>query len=322
MKLPKNFLKLPFQFDVESLQKDFLSLPKDAWAPHPDRAQSHSVRLIAPYGVDGDALLGPMQATHWLEKLPYIQKVMQCLFRELDVVIGRSRFMILDPHSNVPIHTDGNYYWSKHTRVHIPIFTNDQVYMNVSGRDQHFGVGECWTLDTWNPHGVFNKSKELRVHLVIDVVPTTKLFLSASSQRHYFCEARKADENILFRLETNFSSKVLHYEELNNTILFLVDNTRFKNEQQSRDLIHLLRGYFDRWRSVYLNVGETKEFINLYLDLNHHVNQVLSEKFSDIYLDNTNAFAKRFKIFSFDFVNQELYEQESIPINPIYQNSN
>lgn len=219
MKLTKSFLKLPFEFDVKELQNEFYSLSKDAWAIHPNNFKgNYSIRLITPFGKDNDLTMGPMQPTKWFRKLYYVQTVMEFLTKKLNVIIGRSRFMILEANSEASLHNDVSYYWSKHTRIHIPVITNDNVYMQVKDKNQYFAQGECWTLNTWYTHGAFNKSNAIRVHLVVDVIPTKKLFSYADSDDKYFCKPKDLKEEILFDLETSFSSKVIHYEELKNSI--------------------------------------------------------------------------------------------------------
>jgi len=55
-------------------------------------------------------------------------------------------------------------------RVHIPIVTNDQVVMQLSHEERHFGLGRAWYGDFSFPHRAWNGGSEAKVHLILELV--------------------------------------------------------------------------------------------------------------------------------------------------------
>lgn len=109
--------------------------------------------------------------------------------------IHRVRFMRLRKNEGeLNRHTDqvdpdSGFEVNKVARLHWPIVTNDFVkfecwqprlrdwnsswyHHNVA----NMALGECWALDTRKPHKVINKGDVDRIHLVIDVKVTPKLY--------------------------------------------------------------------------------------------------------------------------------------------------
>jgi hypothetical protein len=78
--------------------------------------------------------------------------------------------MRLAPGASVPQHSDINYHWMTHLRVHIPIVTRPGVRFTSGGETVHMGAGEAWTFDNWRAHDVVNDTPAERVHLVADTV--------------------------------------------------------------------------------------------------------------------------------------------------------
>jgi len=104
-----------------------------------------------------------------LEEL-YSGKVCECLINKLDA------------HSLIPTHTDTEgymvsgeialgLYYRLIRRIHVPIFTNKDVFFKVAGEVKSFKVGECWETNTDQMHSVWNNSDVPRYHLIFDVLP-------------------------------------------------------------------------------------------------------------------------------------------------------
>jgi quercetin dioxygenase-like cupin family protein len=55
-------------------------------------------------------------------------------------------------------------------RLHIPIFTNEQVEFYVQGERIPMQPGECWYINANLPHRVANYGDIDRIHLVVDCV--------------------------------------------------------------------------------------------------------------------------------------------------------
>ena len=165
MKLPHEFIQLPYLFDVARLQQEVLAFDESQWCPHPDGfVGNSSLPLVSVNGEVNNAFCGPMQATQALLSAPYLQQVIAALGQ----VVGRSRLMRLAPGSEVPLHTDTNYHWYKRVRIHIPIITDSGVTFFSEQSQINMQAGETWIFDSWKYHSVSNNGATLRVHLVID----------------------------------------------------------------------------------------------------------------------------------------------------------
>ena len=55
-------------------------------------------------------------------------------------------------------------------RFHVPIVTHPEVEFVVGGKRVDMRPGELWALDTSYEHSVRNRSDQVRVHLVAEVV--------------------------------------------------------------------------------------------------------------------------------------------------------
>jgi hypothetical protein len=173
MRLKQEFYRLPFRFDAARLAEEALSFPPEAWRAHPSGYEGNTALiLVSAHGGQNDDLTGPMQPTGHLAKAPYFRQVMAAF----DTVVGRSRLMRLAPGATVSEHTDINYYWRSHFRIHVPIVTHPDVQFYCRGKPVHMAAGEAWTFDNWLMHKVINPTAVTRIHLVIDTVGTAALW--------------------------------------------------------------------------------------------------------------------------------------------------
>lgn len=173
MILEEPFYRLPLRFDSAALAAEVGALTAEAWVPHPQGfAGNDYVPLVTPSGMITNGFAGPMAATPFLEKCPYMSEVMATL----GCVWGRTRLMGLVPGATVPPHVDTNYYWRTHIRVHIPIVTNPKVSFNCGGTTVHMQAGECWVFDTFRRHTVANDGEAKRIHLVADTIGGERLW--------------------------------------------------------------------------------------------------------------------------------------------------
>lgn len=184
--MDSEFVKLPFEFDIERLELEVNQFKESAWLPHPGKHQGNSaLPLISHKGEDNDAFTGSMQETPHMQKCEYIKQI-AASFGE---VFGRSRFMRLAGGSEVPIHVDGIYHWHRNVRIHIPIMTNEKVIFHCGDNRINMKAGECWLFDSWRNHKVVNHSQEARVHLVLDTKGSSRFWdLVDNSLTHYLRE--------------------------------------------------------------------------------------------------------------------------------------
>ena len=178
------FIKLPFSFDAERLASEARALPADAWLAHPSGMTGNSaVPLIARNGEENDDFDGVMAPTRHLEACQYTRQVMAS-FGE---VLGRSRFMRLEPGAEVSTHVDFNYHWLTRVRIHMPVITDPSVVFHCGPAEVHMAAGECWIFNSWRRHRVVNASGISRIHLVLDTAGSSRFWRmvdTASTARH------------------------------------------------------------------------------------------------------------------------------------------
>ena len=102
-----------------------------------------------------------------LEHAPYIRELLE----RLGTRIGRVRILSLDPGERVTWHYDSDdsvdTVW---LRLHIPIWTNPGVRLQIGHEDLFWRPGEMWYGEFSYPHRLRNGGEEPRLHLVCDVV--------------------------------------------------------------------------------------------------------------------------------------------------------
>jgi hypothetical protein len=173
MKLPAEFYRLPYRYDVDRLVEELAGIPEDSWIPHPDHHVGNTaLPLVSLHGEDNDLFHGPMKTTPHLARLEYVQQVIA----SLGEVYGRSRLMRLAPGCEVPLHTDTNYHWYNRVRIHVPITTTPEVMFHCGEKVTHMAAGECWIFDAWRQHRVTNNSDQTRVHLVFDTAGSSRFW--------------------------------------------------------------------------------------------------------------------------------------------------
>ena len=115
-----------------------------------------------------DRPLGPpYEKTPAIALAPYIESIVDGFVTEKK----RVRLMELQPRKSIFWHYDkgSTIDEGKSARIHIPIFTNEQVNVQLSHEDVIWLAGEVWYGDFAYPHRLYNGGGASRVHLVIDV---------------------------------------------------------------------------------------------------------------------------------------------------------
>jgi len=289
MRLHEPFLKLPISFSADALREEIGSLPNSAWVPHATGFKGNvAVRLVTAGGAPSDAFEGPMRPTEYLAKCPYIQEIMA----ELAGVWGRSRLMGLDPDAEVPPHVDAHYYWRTHLRIHIPIITNPGVTFTCGGATVHMEPGECWIFDSFRWHDVQNKGSERRIHLVLDTIPTNRLWDLA--------EAARSNGSELIALEPgtrkpgplmfeNFNApKVMSPWEIRCHVAYLADHAE-KGPPLDRLLSRLDR-FADSWAALWSHFGTADLGLPAYWQLLSSTRDSVRNDAEAVKLDNELSF--------------------------------
>jgi uncharacterized protein (TIGR03032 family) len=174
VRLDAALIRLPLRFDPDALAAEVATIDETAWRPHPEGHPGNSaLPLVALRGdPDDDGVRGPMRPTPVLASLPQVRGVLAAI----GAPIGRTRLMRLDGDAEATPHVDVNYYWLRHTRVHVPIVTTSGVRFVVGDAETNMAPGETWIFDTWRKHNVLNPGEDRRIHLVIDTVGSTSFW--------------------------------------------------------------------------------------------------------------------------------------------------
>ena len=168
------YLKLPFSFNIQKLQKDLSKIKH--WKSHFNTSgYNGDWKLIALYAPQGDSENIFALNTTDVEISP-TDVLMNCFyFQEVissfKTKIITARIIKLNVGSKIKPHKDHDLgYENGVFRIHIPIITNDKVDFILNGTHLEMKEGQCWYTNVNYTHSVANNGNEDRVHLVIDCV--------------------------------------------------------------------------------------------------------------------------------------------------------
>ena len=270
MQLENEFYKLPLSFDIEQLKREVLQFDESDWAPHHEHFEGNSaIPLISVGGEYNNEFKGEMKQTPALEASPYIQQVIAS-FGE---VIGRSRLMRLAPGSEVPLHCDINYHWHKRVRIHIPIVTEENVIFHCGEKKVHMAAGECWIFDSWKHHKVINNSDCFRVHLVIDIIGSSRFWsmirdrstpsssvVPPHTSNHFLAYS---NEHIPQIKTEQFNFPVImtpsEIESLTNELHSQVVAFSPNEAKLSQEFIRIIKDFSLDWQELWSQFGDKKE---------------------------------------------------------------
>lgn len=167
-------VRLPIELDVERLRSEVAALAPDCWGSRGGRVGVHSaaealfLRGFAP--AEGDK---PVEDRPALDRMPYIRSILEQVIpaRPLRALLAK-----LPAGAEIAPHVDLAPYFSKSLRIHIPIETNDAVWMFSNGLGYRMRPGEVWALNNSAEHAVWNRHPSApRTHLIADFLPTGEL---------------------------------------------------------------------------------------------------------------------------------------------------
>lgn len=170
------YLQLPYQFDVPAMQQEVAALEAQHWKLHYNTKnyeggwtilplRSINGSLDATYAVHAGGAHVTYADTVLLDYCPAIAAMLHSLqFPMMSV-----RLMQLEAGAVIKEHTDQDLAFEEgEVRIHIPVFTNDDVAFYVQNERVRMEAGSCWYLNLSLPHRVTNAGSTARVHLVID----------------------------------------------------------------------------------------------------------------------------------------------------------
>jgi hypothetical protein len=167
-------LRLPLIIDAQRLAAEIGALGPSVWGTTDGRVGVHKaaealfLRGHAP--AQGEL---PIEDRPVFAQLPYVRQLLGLL----GAPPQRCLLARLPPGGTVAPHIDRAPYFSKTIRIHVPVTTNERVFMFCAGFSYQMRTGEVWALNNSAEHGVWNADlASSRTHLICDFV-TTPQFL-------------------------------------------------------------------------------------------------------------------------------------------------
>jgi hypothetical protein len=167
-------VRLPLEIDMHRLLEEVACLPPSIWGSSGGRVGVHSaaeavfLRGFAP--AEGDK---PIEDRPVLDRLPYARRIIEKV-----IPAPRMRCLLarLPAGAVIARHVDRPPYFGKTLRVHIPIETNESVFMFSCGLCYSMLAGEIWVLNNSAEHGVWNAHPtQARTHLICDFLASPEL---------------------------------------------------------------------------------------------------------------------------------------------------
>lgn len=177
--------QLNLSFDLHKLVQSLECFQENDWIDHyvpqnyegtwqviPLRSQKDATHPIQQINANADQ--GIFCDTHFLQRSPYLQKVLKTFHAPLLSV----RLMKLSAGSKIKKHRDHDLSLEQgFVRLHIPIITNPQMAFYLNDQQLKMQVAECWYLRLSDPHELHNAGDCDRIHLVLDMEVNEKIRL-------------------------------------------------------------------------------------------------------------------------------------------------
>ncbi|MCO8169970.1 aspartyl/asparaginyl beta-hydroxylase domain-containing protein [Pseudomonas sp. 21LCFQ02] len=171
---PCRYLKLPLSFDTSEMEQQIRALPQSRWISHMNTGTYEGDwQCLALRSINGEAdnIMAVDDASYQdTEALAQCPLVQQALAR-FDCEKLSVRLMALAPDAHIKPHRDrGGAFEDGIARLHIALQTGPEVVFVVEDESVHFSRGDTWYLNAACTHAVYNRSRQPRVHLMLDCV--------------------------------------------------------------------------------------------------------------------------------------------------------
>jgi hypothetical protein len=192
--------KIDLAINILALRQEILLLP-NSWSPHFNTYHYEGEWTVLPLRSPGghqDRIIPDLMSedvyadTPLMEHCPAVKQLMttfQCPIRSVRLLNLKSGAIIKEHRDHDLAFENGE------ARLHIPLFTNEQVEFYVQQERIRMDLGECWYINANLPHRVANHGPSDRIHLVIDCTVNDWLReLFDRSEKSYVAEERKTGE--------------------------------------------------------------------------------------------------------------------------------
>ena len=141
---------------------------QETYASH---SRTQSIQLIWP--IDNTNLETVVETKLYPRYIKFLKPTLEYFQKEVfagcvNPKIMRLVLTRLDPHSDIPLHTDNGYSLQSVHRCHIAIVTNADCIFTVGGEEKQMAVGDVWEISNTMSHQVDNNGDAPRIHLMID----------------------------------------------------------------------------------------------------------------------------------------------------------
>jgi hypothetical protein len=176
--------RMPLRIDGKRLLEEVQGLPLSMWGTSSgrvgvhDRSEAIFLRGFAPAAGELPIVERPA-----LERLPYARYIIEELIAAPPM---RCLLARLPPGGVIARHTDIPPYFAKTLRAHVPVDTNESVFMVSRGLCYTMRASEVWLLNNSAEHAVWNSHPtRSRTHLICDFLPSAALLdLLSRAERH------------------------------------------------------------------------------------------------------------------------------------------
>ena len=84
--------------------------------------------------------------------------------------IARCEIIDMTGQADIPTHVDGMEFLTVARRVHVPLYTHENVFFTVMNTTVNMKVGNWYEINNCLPHSVKNNGEQRRIHMILDVL--------------------------------------------------------------------------------------------------------------------------------------------------------
>ena len=164
---------LPFSVPLQSFREEIGAL-RQTWQPHFNTRQYEgdwsALSLRSPGGKSDGIMPDVREGEVFKNTLLFNQcPTIQNWIRIFQCPVMAIRLLKLNAGASIKEHRDHELSFEQgEARLHIPVFTNDDVWFYINDVALQMKPGDCWYMNANLPHRVINKGLTDRIHLVVD----------------------------------------------------------------------------------------------------------------------------------------------------------
>lgn len=87
-----------------------------------------------------------------------------------DFIAVKGEISCCFPDSSQKFHIDPRIFHRYSKRIHVPLYTNQDAYLEIEGNRYHLGENKIYEFNNMKKHRSLNLGKENRIHLILDII--------------------------------------------------------------------------------------------------------------------------------------------------------